>query len=261
MDVSSPILFEIMSAVGIITLNRPDRHNAMNDEASALLCTFLQEALQSNEVRTILFRGAGKSFCSGRDTAVLGHRANEESDYHFVRRHQQMRIAVLESAKPVVASVKGAAIGGGCEMALAADIRVAATDLKMALPEINYGLLPDTGGTQYLANLIGPSRAKYMVMSGTKIDAQTALDWGAVDFLFAPDEVDAKALEIAIGLAAKPPIALAMAKSMIDQGAAGAVRNGLTQELLAQTALFKTDDYAEARAALREGRKPVYTGR
>ena len=146
-------------------------------------------------------------------------------------------------------------------MALAADIRVSSTDLKMALPEINYGLLPDTGGTQYLTNLIGPSRTKYLVMSGARIDAETALAWGAVDFVVAPETLDARAMEIAANLAAKPPIALAMAKSMIDQGMAGAVRNGITQELLAQTALFKSEDYAEARAALREARRPVYKGR
>jgi enoyl-CoA hydratase/carnithine racemase len=257
----SPILFEITSGVGIITLNRPDRHNAIDDEASALLAKTFDEAAHSSEVRAILFRGSGKSFCSGRDTAVLGYRAQDESDYHFVRRHQLLKIAMLDCPKPIVASVKGAAIGGGCEMALAADMRVAASDLKMSMPEINYGLLPDTGGTQYLANLIGPARAKFMVMSGARIDARTALDWGAVDFVTEPQDVDAKAFEIAADLATKPPIALAMAKSMIDQGLAGAVRNGLTQELLAQTALFKSEDYAEARAAIREGRKPHYKGK
>lgn len=258
---TDPILFEIVAGVGIITLNRPERHNAMNDEASALLGTTVEEALRNSDIRSILLRGAGKSFCSGRDTSVLGHRSHDESDYYFVRRHQQLRLAILESPKPVVAAVKGAAIGGGCEMALAADIRVAATTLKMALPEINYGLLPDTGGTQYLTNLIGPARAKYMVMTGARIDAQTALDWGAVDFVTTPEDVDSKAQEIATELAAKPPIALAMAKSMIDQSTSGSIRNGLTQELLAQTALFRTDDYTEARTAIREGRPPVYKGR
>ena len=146
---TAPIVFELVSGVGIITLNRPDRHNAMNDEASALLGSTFQETLRNPDVRAILMRGAGKSFCSGRDTSVLGHRVQDESDYHFVRRHQEFRLTILESPKPVVAAVKGAAIGGGCEMALAADMRVASTDLKMALPEINYGLLPDTGGTQF----------------------------------------------------------------------------------------------------------------
>jgi enoyl-CoA hydratase len=259
--VSEKVLFELNEGVGIITLNRPEVHNAMDDEASALYTQVLDAALEDAAVRVVLLRGAGKSFCSGRDTSMLGHRAKDESDYHFVLRHQQARLKVLDSPKPFVAALRGGAIGGGCEIALSCDIRIADTTLKMALPEIHYGILPDTGGTQFLANLIGTSRTKYMVMSGERIDAQTALEWGAVDFVVPPEELDARALEIARKIAAKPPIALAMAKTMIDQGTAGAVRNGIAQELLAQTALFKTEDYAEARAALREKRAPVYKGK
>jgi len=258
---SDAVLFEVEDAVGIITLNRPERHNAMNDDASDRYQQLLDQALKDDAVRVVLLRGAGKSFCSGRDTAMLGHRARDESDYHFVLRAQKGRLKVLESPKPFIAAVKGAAIGGGCEMALACDLRVAASDLRLGLPEINYGLLPDTGGTQYLASLVGVSRAKYMVMTGETIDAATALEWGVVDFVVSPSEDDSRALAIAKTIAGKPPIALAMAKTMIDQGTAGAVRNGIAQELLAQTALFKTEDYAEARAALRERRQPVYTGK
>ena len=258
---SETVLFHRDGHVGIVTLNRPERHNAMDDEASERFQQVLDEALGDQAVRVVLLRGAGKSFCSGRDTAVLGHRAREESDYHFVLRAQQGRLKMLDSPKPLVAAVKGAAIGGGAEIALACDVRVAASDFKLALPEINYGLLPDTGGTQYLASLIGRARAKYMVMTGEPIDAQTALEWGAVDFVVAPEQVDANALEIARKIAGKPPLALAMAKTLIDQAGAGAVRNGLAQELLAQTALFTTEDYAEARAALRENRAPAYKGK
>nr|WP_281061373.1 enoyl-CoA hydratase/isomerase family protein [Sphingobium sp. Sx8-8] len=248
-------------AVGIITLNRPERHNAMDDETAARYQELLDMALNDEAVRVVLLRGAGKSFCSGRDTRVLGHRALDESDYQFVRRAQQGRLKVLDSPKPFVAAVRGAAIGGGCELALACDIRIAASDLKLALPEIGYGLLPDTGGTQYLATLIGPARTKYMVMSGDRIDARTALAWGAVDFVVEPAELDAFALGVAQAIASKPPIALAMAKTLIDHATVGAIRSGIAQELLAQTALFKTEDYAEARAALREKRTPVYKGK
>ena len=258
---SETVLFHRYGHVGVITLNRPERRNAMDDEASARFQDVLNEALGDCAVRVVLLCGAGKSFCSGRDTAMLGHRAHEESDYHFVLRAQQGRLRMLDSPKPLVAAVKGAAIGGGAEIALACDVRVAASDLRLALPEINYGLLPDTGGTQYLANLIGPARAKYMIMTGEAIDAQTALDWGAVDFVVEPGELDDTALGLARKIAAKPPLALAMAKTLIDQGGAGAVRSGIAQELLAQTALFKTDDYAEARAAIREKRVPVYRGK
>lgn len=258
---SEKVLYEVVDGVGVITLNRPEVHNAMDDEAAHLYKVVLDRALDDDAVRAVLLRGAGKSFCSGRDTTMLGHRARDESDYHFVLRHQQKRLAVLDSPKPFIAALKGAAIGGGCETALSCDIRIADTTLKMALPEIHYGILPDTGGTQLMTTLIGPARTKYMVMTGDRIDAQTALAWGAVDFLVTPEELDDRALEIARKIAAKPPIALAMAKTMIDQAHAGAVRSGIAQELLAQTALFKTEDYHEARAAIRERRTPAYKGK
>ncbi|MGE0741715.1 MAG: enoyl-CoA hydratase/isomerase family protein [Hyphomonadaceae bacterium] len=255
------IISERLGGVYRLTLNRPDRHNAINDDMADAYEAALHEAVQDDGVRVILLCGAGRSFCSGRDVSVLGHRARDESDFNFVRRHQDGRLFVLDAPKPVVAALKGGVIGGGCEMALAADIRVASADLKMALPEIKYGLLPDTGGTQMLTALIGASRAKYMIMSGESIDARTALDWGAVDFVVAPEELDARALAIAQSLAEKPPIALAMAKQLVDQLDGPAIRDGMRQELLAQTALFKTEDYAEARAAHREKRAPRYKGK
>ena len=258
---SDLVLSERDGALRILTLNRPDRHNAMDDAMSALFRQRLDEALEETESSAILIRAAGRSFCSGRDTNVLGHRARDESDFHFVRRHQEGRLRMQESAKPIVAALKGGAIGGGCELALATDIRISDTTLKMALPEIVYGVLPDTGGTQMMTALIGPSRAKYMVMAGKPIDAATALEWGAVDFVVPPDELDAKALEIARDIAAKPPINLAMAKEMVNLMHGPTIRTGTRAELYAQSYLFKTEDYQEARAAYREKRAPNYRGK
>jgi enoyl-CoA hydratase/carnithine racemase len=257
----SSVLTETREGVWIITLNRPERHNAMNDEMGAAFGAAWDAAIEDETSRAILIRGEGKSFCSGRDVSVLGHRARQESDFHFVRRAQGRRLSQLDCPKPIVAALKGAALGGGCELALACDVRVSSTDLKMGLPEINYGILPDTGGTQLMTALIGPSRTKYMVLSGERIDAQTALAWGAVDFVVEPDELDDRAFKIAATFAAKPPIALAMGKHMVDQMHMGEVKNGIAQELFAQTALFATEDYKEARAAHREKRKPVYQGK
>ena len=255
------ILSQREGALRIITLNRPDRHNAMDDEMSALFQRLLGEALEESESSTILLRANGKSFCSGRDTTMLGHRARDESDYHFIRRHQEGRLRMQESTKPIIAAVKGGAIGGGCELALAADIRITDTTLKLSLPEIMYGVLPDTGGTQMLTSLIGPSRAKYMVMTGQKIDAATALEWGAVDFVVTPEELDARALDMARDIAAKPPLNLAMAKEMVNLIHGPTIRTGTRAELYAQSYLFKTEDYQEARAALREKRPPQYKGK
>ena len=154
------ILSERDGSLRILTLNRPDRHNAMDDAMSDLFQRLLFAALEESETCAILIRATGKSFCSGRDTNVLGHRARDESDFHFVRRHQESRLRMMDSTKPIIAAVKGGAIGGGCELAIAADIRISDTTLKMALPEINYGVLPDTGGTQMMTALIGPSRTK-----------------------------------------------------------------------------------------------------
>ena len=255
------VLSELREGVRILTLNRPERHNAMNDAMVEMFQTALYAALDESCSVAILLRANGKSFCSGRDVAELGHRARDESDFHFVRRAQESRLRMMDSTKPIVAAVKGGAIGGGAELALAADVRVADTSLKLALPEINYGLLPDTGGTQMLTALVGPSRAKYMVLSGEPIGADLALAWGAVDFVVEPETLDARALAIATAFAAKPPLNLAMGKQMIDMIHGPAIRTGTRSELIAQTALFKTDDYAEARAALREDRKPRYRGR
>jgi len=255
------VLVDTVDGVRIITLNRPERHNAVNDEMGEELAEAWSDAFEDPAAIAILVKGAGKSFCSGRDVTVLGHRARDESDFHFVRRHQQSRLRLMDSPKPIVAAVKGAVLGGGCEMALAADVRVSSTDLKMALPEINYGILPDTGGSQMMTALIGPSRTKYLVLSGERIDAQTALAWGAVDFVVEPEALDEAAFKIAATFASKPPIALAMGKQMVDQMHMGAIRAGIGQELLAQTALFLSEDYQEARAAIREKRKPQYRGR
>ena len=258
---SELILSERQGGLRILTLNRPDRHNAMDDAMSALFQQRIGEALDETESSAILIRAAGKSFCSGRDTNVLGHRARDESDFHFVRRHQEGRLRMQESTKPIIAALKGGAIGGGCELALAADIRITDTPLKMALPEILYGVLPDTGGTQMMTSLIGPSRTKYMVMTGQRIDAATALEWGAVDFVVEPDTLDARALEIAHDIAAKPPINLALAKEMINLMHGATIRTGTRAELYAQSYLFKTEDYQEARAAIREKRAPSYKGK
>lgn len=255
------VITETEDHVGIIKFNRPERHNAVHDAMGEEIREALTQALEDDAVRCVLITGVGKSFCAGRDTTVLGHRARDESDYHFVRRAQQSRLDIADSPKPVITAINGNAIGGGCEMALASDIRIAAEDAVFALPEINYGLLPDTGGTQYVATLAGPGVAKYMTMSGARVGAQQAFAWGLVDFLVKPEELYDFALQMARNIASKPPINLAMAKQLVDNIYGAAVREGVRHELVAQTAIFKTEDYAEARAAIREKRKPVYKGK
>ena len=258
---SERVLHRLEDGVGVVSLNRPDKHNAMDDASGPALREALEWAYESPEVRAVLLRGEGPSFCSGRDTTQLGHRARDESDFAFVRRAQDGRLSMLDAPKPVVAALRGHVIGGGMELALAADMRVAASDVRLRLPEVRYGILPDTGGTQFLTTLIGPSKTKYLVMTGEAVDAEQALAWGIVDWVVAPDELDAKALAIAKQLAAGPPLAVSMAKQLVDQVFGETIRRGIREELLAQTTLFKSEDYQEARAALREDRAPRYRGK
>jgi enoyl-CoA hydratase len=259
--VSDTVRFEVEDGVGIVTLNRPERHNAVNDEMSEAINATLVAALDDMAVRCVLIRGEGKSFCSGRDTSQLGHRPPGVTDYVFVHRSQRTRLAVMDSPKPVVAELRGAVIGGGCELALSADIRVADTTLQLAMPEVRYGLVVDTGGSVLATALAGPSKAKYLMMTGDRIDAATALAWNLVDFVVEPDALAEHARALARRIADGAPLAVQMGKQLVDNVWANEVRATLRTELMAQTALFTSADRAEVRAALADGRPPRFSGR
>ena len=251
MGMRTKLRLAVADGVATISLNRPERHNAIDDELYDELTGAWAEALADPAARVILLRGEGRSFCSGRDTAQLGQRAKGESDLAFIRGHQRTRVTQLDSPKPVIAALRGNVLGGGLEMALAADIRVAATDLRMAFPEIGYGLMTDTGGAPLATMLAGPSRAKWMLMTGRTVDASRALAWGLVDEVVPPGEVDDVAAALAREIAAGPPEALAMIKQTVDGLWHGALHAALRGELLAQVALFGGEDYqARKRARL-----------
>lgn len=236
----------VADGVATISLNRPERHNAIDDELHEELVSAWDQVLADPAARVVLLRGEGRSFCSGRDTAQLGRRTRGESDLAFIRRHQHTRIMQLDSPKPVIAALRGHVLGGGLEIALAADIRIAASDLRMAFPEIRYGLMSDTGGSPLATMLAGPSRAKWMLMTGKPADADRALAWGLVDEVVPPGEVDDIAAALAREIAAAPPEALAMIKQTVDGIWHGALHAALRSELLAQVALFG-GEYYEAR--------------
>jgi len=245
---------ELVEGVAVISFNRPERHNALNDAMAAEWYEALEWAIDDREVRSILLRGEGRSFSSGRDTKELGKRPEGVSDYNFVRSGQDKILALADSPKPVVVAMKGYLIGGSLEIALRADYRVAADDISLAMTEILHGIVPDTGGTQLLAILAGPSKAKYAIMTGEPIHAEKALAWGLVDEVVQPDELDERALGVARRFAAGPPQAIAIAKQLVDHVWADVVRRGMRQELLAITALFGSAEYREMRAGRDEGR-------
>lgn len=247
------VLLHVADGVATISLNRPHRHNAIDDHTHDRLVEVWAAVLADPAARVVLLRGEGPSFCSGRDTAQLGRRVAGESDLTFIRRHQESRLRQLRSPKPVIAAVRGHALGGGLEMALAADIRIAASDLRMAFPEIRYGLMTDTGGSPLATMLAGPSRAKWMLMTGRPIDAARALAWDLVDEVVEPDELDAVAAALAAELADKPADALSMIKSSVDGMHEGPFRTALQAELVSQVALFAGEDYQARKKARNAG--------
>ncbi|HVW42422.1 MAG TPA: enoyl-CoA hydratase/isomerase family protein [Amycolatopsis sp.] len=243
------VLLAVADGVATVSLNRPHRHNAVDDQMSEELEELWERVQADNAARVVVVRGEGPSFCSGRDTAELGRRVAGESDLSFIRRHQRLRLAQLDSPKPVIAALRGHVLGGGLEMALSADLRIAASDVRMAFPEIRYGLMTDTGGSPLSTMLAGPSRAKWLLMTGRPIGAEQALAWGLVDEVVAPAELDDRAAALAAELADKPAEALAMIKQNVDGMWRGQLHTALNAELVGQVALFAGEDYKARRRA------------
>jgi enoyl-CoA hydratase/carnithine racemase len=243
---------EVRQEVGILTFNKPEVHNAFDDDDQQEMLEAFRWAQQSEDFKVVLLRGEGRSFCSGRDARKMGERQPGISHYHFMKEVTKNIRTLLDLGKPLVAAVKGATIGGGAEMALVADFRLSSTDLKFSLPEVKYGLAVDQGGSELAASLIGPARTKYLLMTGDMINAQTAYDWGLVDFLLSPEELDAKAFEIAARIANNANRAVLAAKALVDESWSDAVRAAMRREFTNQLALFASEEFVEMRQKRRQ---------
>jgi len=234
-----------------ITFNRPDVHNAFNDAFGDELHQILADARENAAGTVVVLRGEGRSFCSGRDFREMGERPPGVSHHDFMVAGQQKIKMMLEMGKPMIAALKGACYGGGAEYALVCDVRIAAPTTRIALPEVNYGLAVDQGGSALAASLIGPSRTKWMLMTGEPVDAQTALAWGLVDFVVPFEELDDHVQTLARKIASKPQRAVRAAKGLVDELWADGVRAAIRRELQQQLALFASEDFE----ALRERRR------
>ena len=248
-------------AVAVLTLDRPDAMNALNAAMREELPARLREAERDPAVRAILLRGAGeRGFCAGADVKEFAPVASL-SQYRGERVHDHWIAAFERIRKPIVVAIHGFCLGGGLEMALACDIRIAADDARFALPELTHGFIPGAGGTQRLQRLIGPGRAMDMLLTGERIDAGEALRIGLVTRLVPRAELDAAAHRLAEGIAARAPLAVMAAKEAVQRGADLDLRAGMRLELDLLTPLLGTEDRQEAVAAFREKRPPVFHGR
>jgi len=258
---SETVTVSIEGSVAIVSLNRPERHNAFNDEMDDTFFARLEELAARPDLRAVVWRGEGKSFSSGRDVAEFGQRSKGQSDYDFIAEGHAGTRLLYTFPVPIVVALKGWVLGGSFERALLCDLRIAAEDARMGLPEVQHAVIPDSGGVARLFQMAGHGLAADLALTGRIIDADEALRHGIVSRVVPTEDLDAAALEVARGIAERSPLAVRMARGVLSSLAQGDVENGMHEELLAQTLLFGSEDYAELKAAKAEGREPKFTGR
>jgi len=254
------ITVEKRDKVAVITINRPDKLNALNKTVHAEGVAALDELRRDDSVRVVVITGAGeKSFIAGADISEFAGQTPVSQRDLFHEKTFFNSIDVFP--KPVIAMINGFCLGGGCELALACDIRIASENARFGQPEINLGIMPGGGGTQRLTHLIGEGRAMEIILTGDMIDAPTALQFGLVNHVYPLAELEAKTMELANKIAGKAPVALQLCKEAVKFAAKSNLDEGLRREVDLFAICFSTEDKEEGVAAFLEKRKPDFRGK
>ena len=243
----------------IVKLDRPNTFNALNNQLRAEIVAALDGVRHDESVRAIVVWGGDTVFAAGADLEEMVTRTPMEA-MRQINNAPDMTEALSTMRQPTVVAIAGLALGGGLELAMAGDFRIASSTAQFAQPEINVGLIPGGGGTQRLARLVGLTKAKELVFLGERIDAHEAFRIGLVNKVVAPEDLLNEAKSWAKRLAAKPMHALRLAKLVIDRGYDAELSQALTMELLAFSAAFSTKDQKEGAKAFLERRTPVFRG-
>jgi len=248
--------------IATVTFNRPKVLNALTKATMRELSAALDELDQDPAVRCIILTGAGeKAFVAGADISELRAIRSAPDGAAFARRGQAILFKIENLEKPVIAAINGYALGGGCELAMACDVRIASDTAKLGLPEINLGIIPGYGGTQRLPRLVGKGRAKWMILTGEMISAPEALRIGLVDLVVPAAELMGKARELAKTIAAKAPLAVAWAKRSINVGAETDLATACAYEASQFGLVCGTEDRIEGTSAFLEKRAPQFQGK
>jgi len=255
------IIYEKNERIATITLNRPEALNAFSKEVVSEVLQALEDVRTDGNVRVVVLTGAGeKAFSAGADIKTMkGFNALKARELSLMGERLCSALENLE--KPVIAAINGYALGGGLEVAMSCDLRIASERARMGQTEINIGLIPGWGGTQRLTRLIGRTKAKELVFTGKMIDAKRAEQLGVVNMVFPAEEFREEVRQFAKELAAKAPVALKVAKALINKGADMSLDSAIALEREGFGVVGSTEDLQEGVSAFTEKRKPTFKGK
>jgi enoyl-CoA hydratase len=242
-----------------VSINREKVLNALNNETINELLNFFRQSWKDDSIGCVIVTGMGKAFIAGADIKELAACDVTKAVKTSRIGHYLMR-TIEEFPHPVIAAINGFALGGGCELAISCDIRLASEKAKLGQPEVNLGIIPGYGGTQRLARLVGRGKAKQLVFSGAMIDAAEAYRIGLVDEVYPPEELMGKAMELAKLIASKGPVAVSLAKESINHGLDVNLKAGCDFEKNSFGVVYGSSDAKEGLAAFLDKRPPKFTG-
>ena len=254
------IKYEVKGNLGYLTINRPKALNALNTEVLSELADALKEIEADDAVKAVIVTGEGKAFVAGADIAQMSKLNAVEGRAMMQAGHKVMN-TIDQMPKPFIAAVNGFALGGGCELAMACDIRIASSKAKFGQPEVGLGIIPGFCGTQRLSRLVGKGMAKYLIYSAEMINAEEAFRIGLVEKVVEPDALMEAAEKLANTIASKAPIAVAQAKIAINNGFDMDLKSASQLEIEATTVCFGSEDQKEGMAAFLEKRAPEWKNR
>lgn len=257
------VLFHKDEGIGTITLNRPEAMNALGGRMRQEILSALETAAADAEVKVIVITGAGKAFCAGGDVNEFVSGVRPEADLPFDQRPTRDKIVLLiqSTGKPVIAAVNGVAAGGGCNLALACDMRIASDRARFGEVFVRRGLHPDWGGTWFLPRLVGYAKAAELIFSGEVIDAQEAWRIGLVNKVVPHDELPKATKEFAMKFLKNAPLPISLAKRALQNYMRVDLIQALDYERLSQTICWDTEDRAEGMKSFLEKREPVFKGK
>ncbi len=253
------LLTTLENNIFTITINRPDKMNALNQEVMNDLNKVMDEVYNNTEIKSVIITGSGnKAFVAGADISEFSG-LSQQQGMALAKKGQDIFFKIENSPKPVIAAVNGFALGGGCELAMACHMRIASDNAKFGQPEVNLGLIPGYGGTQRLTMLVGKGKAIELLLTGNMIDASTALQLGLVNYVVTQDELMNKATEILTTINSKAPVAVTKCLNAANHAYTGI--KGYEQELFGFSECFTTEDVKEGTTAFLEKRKPEFKGK